>query len=168
MVFTTTEAMAFIFYCDLWLYCDRDCRDYYRFPLSSLSFRHKQGTDILVESWFPFVLWGRPHVLLRRKPPAKKQTFRVPGKETHRETWGNLGSLGFTTTEAMAPPTKQTFSRSSNKKHTREFAQCQRDVRSDRGRQRATASRATERDCVRVERSAGRPLLARVPICKNK
>ena len=109
MVFTTTEAMAFIFYCDLWLYYDRDCRDYYRFPLSSLSFRHKQGTDILVESWFPFVLWGRPHVLLRRKPPAKKQTFRVPGKETHRETWGNLGSLGFTTTEAMAPPTKQDF-----------------------------------------------------------
>jgi hypothetical protein len=39
MVFTTTEAMAFIFYCDLWLYYDRDCRDYYRFPLSSLSFK---------------------------------------------------------------------------------------------------------------------------------
>jgi len=52
------------------------------------------------------------------------------------------------------------------------FAQCQRDVRSDRGRQRTTASRATERDCVRVERSAGRPLLAvpraGMPICKNK
>jgi hypothetical protein len=66
---------------------------------------------------FHLYLWGRPHVLLRRKPPAKKQTFRVPGKETHRETWGNLGSLGFTTTEAMAPPTKQTFSRSSKIKN---------------------------------------------------
>ena len=48
----------------------------------------------------------------------KNRLFAFLAKKHTAETWGNLGSLGFTTTEAMAPPTKQTFSRSSNKKHT--------------------------------------------------